>query len=259
MTMPLTVPSLMYSGNRRSPKLGIGSPNESFHRVEIPLTHELHGQERVLVILNCRTHRCRCRLTHSSMQAERRKNSWRNHQQDFLGPSRACRCSSSCLPIFWIASLGLLCLMRKSNCHRYFLFSRRTPPPPQASKWQTCCWSYSFGVRLGSPTFAKKPSSQAATVLQLLQPATQAPSIFSIFSSTIVSIVLANCLHRSCPLHSSANHPCLPLPVSREFTQPSFGKLNEPSCPMMDTAPLPDAWSGLSALPLPQDEARVIL
>ena len=26
MTMPLTLPSLMYSGNRRSPRLGIGSP-----------------------------------------------------------------------------------------------------------------------------------------------------------------------------------------------------------------------------------------
>ena len=90
---------------------------ESFHRAGIQLTHELHGQERVLAMLHCRTHRCRFRLPLSSMQAERRKNSWRSHQQDFLEPSRACRCSSSCSPSFWHKSPGLLYSMRKSNYH----------------------------------------------------------------------------------------------------------------------------------------------
>ena len=96
---------------------------ESFHRAGIQLTHELHGQERVLAMLHCRTHRCRFRLPLSSMQAERRKNSWRSHQQDFIEPSRACRCSSSCSPSFWHKSPGLMYSMRKSNYHLYSLIS----------------------------------------------------------------------------------------------------------------------------------------
>ena len=60
------------------------------------------------------------------MQAERRKNSRRSHQQDFLGPSRACRCSSSRLPFCWHRSPGLLTSMRRSTYHRYLFYPRPT-------------------------------------------------------------------------------------------------------------------------------------
>ena len=144
------------------------------------------------------------------MQAVRRRTSWRSRQQDFLGPSRACRCSSSCLSFFWHQSPGLLYSVLRSNYQRCLLHPRRTPAPPsQASKWQTFCKSYSCGVHLRSPTFSKKPSTPSSndgTDLQLLQTLTRARFSRSSLSCTIGPIVLANCLRRSCTLHSRANN-----------------------------------------------------
>ena len=51
---------------------------------------------------------------------------------------------------------------------------------PKASKWRTCCMSYSCGGHLSKPTFSKKPSSSsspAGTVLEILQTVTEARGV----------------------------------------------------------------------------------
>ena len=119
--------------------------------------------------------------------------------------------------------------MRRSKYHRYLLNPRHTPAPPlQTSKWQICCKSYSYGLHLGSPTFfqetffpfftgwncsAVSANCDAGSIfLDLLRLAQTGP------------IVLANCLHRCCPLHSRLQQSCCHCVVPR---QPSCGKLKQ--------------------------------
>ena len=144
----------------------------------------------------------------SSMQAERRKNSWRSRQQDFLGPSRARRCSSSCLPFFWHRSPGLLTSMRRSNYHRYLFYPRPTRAPPGVKVatllMVVLLWSSSWQSNLFQETFFLLFTSW--TVLQLPQTVTQARVSRSSSSCTMGPSVLANCLHRGSPLHSRSNN-----------------------------------------------------
>ena len=140
-------------------------------------------------------HPSRLRLTLSSMQAERGMNSWRSRQQDFLGPSQACRCSFSCLPSIRRWSPGRLCSKRGGCNHRHF--------SNKSAKFVVRHTLVKFMLSVQRPSSS---ASQTGKCLQRLQTSTQPRSSRCCPRYTIAPVVWANDPHCGNQFESRSTH-----------------------------------------------------